>query len=202
MTKRAAVYARVSTNGQTTDNQVDELRAVADRAGWDIVAEFIDAGVSGTRESRPEFDRLMKAAVHREFDVVMAWSVDRLGRSLKHLVTLLDELHTVNVDLYLHQQGLDTTTPAGKALFQMSGVFAEFERAMLVERTKAGLVRARAQGKRLGRPPIKLSVERKIRRLRQQGMGKRKIAKTLGTGVGTVSRVVAGLELVPKQASE
>ncbi len=152
--KRAAIYARVSTDGQSTDNQLQELRAVVERMGWEVVHEFVENGVSGAkgRDQRPEFDALCKAAVRREFDVIMAWSVDRLGRSLQHLVQFLGEIHAKGVDLYLHQQGIDTTTPAGKAMFQMCGVFAEFERAMIQERVRAGLARARVQGKKLGRP--------------------------------------------------
>jgi len=120
----------------------------------------------------------------------MTWSVDRLGRSLQHLVTFLDELHSKKIDLFLHQQGIDTTTPAGKMMFQMLGVFAEFERAMIKERINAGLSRARAQGKKLGRPRVALEVESKIRELRSMGRGIRKIAGQLRVGVSTVKRVV------------
>ncbi|MHB1214229.1 MAG: recombinase family protein [Thiobacillus sp.] len=119
-----------------------------------------------------------------------SWSVDRLGRSLQDLVAFLSEIHAKKVDLYLHQQGMDTTTPAGKALFQMMGVFAEFERSMIRERVKAGLENARAQGKQLGRPMVSAKTEAKIRKLRDTGMGKLKIARTLGVGVSTVQRVV------------
>ena len=153
-TKRVAIYARVSTDGQTADNQLNELRAIAQRHNWEIVEEFIDQGISGAkgRDKRPAFDQMCKAAVRKDFDLIAAWSVDRLGRSLQHLVTFLEELHAKDVGLYLHQQAVDTTTPAGRALFQMMGVFAEFERSMIQERVKAGLQRARSQGKRLGRP--------------------------------------------------
>ena len=190
--KRAALYARVSTDEQTTDNQLRELRAVAKRFGWKVVAEYTDNGISGSkgRDQRPGFNELCKAAVRKEFDVIMAWSVDRLGRSLQHLVNFLGEIHAKNVDLYLHQQGIDTTTPAGKALFQMMGVFAEFERSIIQERTKAGLARARAQGKTLGRPKVSASVERAIRRARRKGTGIRRIARDLGIGVSVVQRVV------------
>jgi DNA invertase Pin-like site-specific DNA recombinase len=143
------LYARVSTDQQTSRNQLRELRAVAERMGWVVVEEYVDHGLSGAndRDKRPAFDRMLTAAVRREFDVLAAWSVDRLGRSLQHLVRFLDEIHSKRIDLYLHQQGIDTTTPAGKALFQMCGVFAEFERSMIQERVKAGLARARARGK-------------------------------------------------------
>ena len=192
MTKRAALYLRVSTGEQTTENQRLELLAAAKRTGWQIVEIYEDAGVSGAkgRDKRPEFDRLLKGAVRREFDVIMTWSVDRLGRSLQHLVEFLGEVHAKGVDLYCHQQGVDTTTPAGKALFQMCGVFAEFERATIQERVKAGLARARAQGKILGRPKVTKKVEQSIYRLRKAGTGKRKISKQLGIGVSTVMRVL------------
>ena len=152
--KRAVLYLRVSTVDQTTANQERELRAVAERMGCEIVKIYRDHGISGAkgRDKRPQFDALCKSATRREFDIVMAWSVDRLGRSLQDLVVFLGELHAVGIDLFLHQQGLDTTTPSGKALFQMMGVFAEFERAMIQERVRAGLARARDEGKTLGRP--------------------------------------------------
>jgi DNA invertase Pin-like site-specific DNA recombinase len=133
---------------------------------------------------------MLKAANRREFDIVMAWSVDRLGRSLQHLVEFLGEIHSKGVDLYLDQQGIDTTTPAGKAMFQMSGVFAEFERSMIQERVRAGLERAKAQGKRLGRPRVSTETEARIRYRRAQGMGIRKIATDIGIGVSTVQRVL------------
>ena len=191
-TKRAAIYARVSTDDQTTENQLLELRQVARRCGWSIVHEYIENGVSGAkgRDKRPEFDALCKAAVRKEFDVVMAWSVDRLGRSLQHLVSFLDEIHAKSVDLYLHQQGVDTTTPAGKAMFQMCGVFAEFERAMIQERVKSGLERARAKGTRLGRPKIPMAVEQAIRHSRARGKSIHSIAHEIHVGVGTVQRVL------------
>ncbi len=194
MTKQVAIYARVSTSGQTTDNQLRELRKVAKRQGWDVVAEYVDNGKSGAlgRDKRPQLDNMLKAAVRKEFDVVMAWSVDRLGRSLQHLVELLSELHAKDVDLYLHQQAIDTTTPAGRALFQMMGIFAEFERAMMQERIKAGLARAGAQGKKLGRPRVSKAVEARIRAERRAGKGKKKIARELGVGTSTVERVLAG----------
>lgn len=191
-TKRVAIYARVSTDKQTTAQQLAELRAAAERHNWQIIEEFIDQGFSGAkgRDQRPRLDAMLKAAARREFDVVAAWSVDRLGRSLQHLVALLEEIQAKGVDLYLHQQGLDTATPSGKALFQMCGVFAEFERAMIRERVRAGLRRAQAEGKRLGRPRVSVAVERRIRALRRSGMGMIRIAKAAGCGVSTVQRIV------------
>jgi DNA invertase Pin-like site-specific DNA recombinase len=146
--KRVAIYLRVSTSEQTTANQRRELEAVAARHEWNVVAVFEDAGISGTkgRDQRPGLDAMMKAVALREIDMVVAWSVDRLGRSLIDLLDLLRELHAKGVDLFLHRQGLDTSTPAGRAMFQMMGVFAEFERAMIRERVLAGLSRAREQG--------------------------------------------------------
>jgi DNA invertase Pin-like site-specific DNA recombinase len=193
MSKQVAIYARVSTGEQTPDNQLQALRAVAERMDWQVTEEYVDQGISGAkggRDQRPAYDRLCGAIVRREVEVVLAWSVDRLGRSLQQLVGLLSELQAKGVDLYLHQQGIDTTTPAGKAMFQMCGVFAEFERAMIQERVKAGLHRARAQGKTLGRPRTPTDVEGKIRSARQQGKGIKKIARELGIGVSTVQRVV------------
>ncbi len=191
--KRAAIYARVSTkNGQTPKNQILRLREVAERAGWEVVEEFVDRGISGAkgRDQRPAFDRLCKAATKREIDVVMAWSVDRLGRSLQNLVAFLSELQASGVDLYLDRQGVDTTTPGGKALFQMMGVFAEFERAMIQERVHAGLARARKEGKRLGRPKVSPETEKAILNARRQGMGFNKIAAELSVGSSTVRRVI------------
>ena len=192
-TRRAAIYARVSTDNQTTENQIRELRQHAKRMGWQIVQKYVDQGISGAkgREQRPAYDQMLKDAARKEFDVIAAWSVDRLGRSLQDLVVFLGEIHGKRIDLYLHQQGLDTTTPAGKALFQMCGVFAEFERAMIVERVNAGLARARAQGKQLGRPRIGAAMESKVRKLRAKQHGIMRIAKALGIGVGTVQRIVA-----------
>src|SRR5712672_3660427 len=147
--KRAVLYLRVSTLDQTTANQERELREVASRMGCEIVKVYKDHGISGAkgRDKRPAFDALCRDATQRRFDLVMAWSVDRLGRSLQDLIGFLSELHSLGIDLFLHQQGLDTTTPAGKAMFQMMGVFAEFERSMIRERVNAGLRRARAGGK-------------------------------------------------------
>ena len=193
--KRVALYLRVSTSEQTTRNQRRELRAVAERHGWTVVATFEDTGISGSkgREVRPGFDALMMAVARREVDMVAAWSVDRLGRSLMGLLGFLRDLHAKGVDLFLHQQGLDTSTPSGKAMFQMLGVFAEFERAMIRERVMAGLARARADGKQLGRRPVEQSKARKVKAalaLRSRGVGIRRIARDVGLGVGTVLRIV------------
>jgi DNA invertase Pin-like site-specific DNA recombinase len=190
---KVAIYVRVSTNEQTTENQVRELTAWADRAGHEVVAIFDDNGVSGAkgREHRKEYDKLLRGAVRREFDLVAAWSVDRLGRSLQDLVAFLQELHGAGVDLYLHQQALDTTTPSGRAMFQMMGVFAEFERSMISERVKSGLARAKSNGKTLGRPKVSEKVEEQIIALRSKGKGILAIGKALGIGTSTVQRVIS-----------
>jgi DNA invertase Pin-like site-specific DNA recombinase len=192
--RRAAIYSRVSTDRQTTENQERELREVAERSGWQIVETYRDTGISGAkgRDKRPGFDALCKDAMRRRFDVIMAWSVDRMGRSLQDLVGFLAEIHRAKVDLYLQQQGIDTTTPAGRALFQMCGVFAEFERSMIRERVNAGLARAKAKGVKLGRRPIEASKERAIVRLLQT-RGIRKVAREVGVGVGTVQRIAREL---------
>ena len=191
--KRVALYLRVSTSEQTTRNQRRQLRAVAERHGWTVVATFEDTGISGSkgREARPGFDALMMAVARREIDMVRAWSVDRLGRS-SWTYWGFSEIFK-GVDLFLHQQGLDTSTPSGKAMFQMLGVFAEFERAMIRERVLAGLARARADGKQLGTRPVEQSKARKVKAalvLRSRGVGIRRIARDVGLGVGTVLRVV------------
>src|SRR5471030_2200607 len=166
--KRVAIYLRVSTSKQTTDNQRRELEAVAERSGWKVAKVYEDAGISGAkgRDKRPGLDAMMKAVNAKEFDMVASWSVDRLGRSLTDLLAILQALRDKGVDLFLHQQGLDTSTTAGRAMFQMLGVFAEFERGIIRERVKAGLARAKAKGTKLGRRPVKPAVEAHIRELR------------------------------------
>jgi DNA invertase Pin-like site-specific DNA recombinase len=194
--RTVAIYSRVGTDSQTTENQERELRAIAARVGWNVLNIYRDEGVSGakSRAERPAFNALWKDATRRRFDMVMAWSVDRLGRSLQDLVAFLSELHALRIDLYIHQQGVDTATPGGKALFQMMGVFAEFERAMIRERVKSGLERAKAQGKTLGRPPIDPRKEAAILDgLREGNAGIIKLARTHGVGVGTVQRIKASL---------
>jgi DNA invertase Pin-like site-specific DNA recombinase len=193
--KRAALYVRVSTHDQTTDNQERELRAVADRMGYEIVEVYCDHAISGGkgRDKRPAFDKLYKDAARRKFDLVMAWSVDRLGRSLRDLIDFLGEIHALKINLYLHQQGIDTTAPAGKALFQMMGVFAEFERAMIRDRVKAGMTRAKERGtksgKSIGRPRIDDHIRTAIRAAYMAGgIGFRGVAEQFGVGTETVRR--------------
>ncbi len=193
--KRAALYARVSTGGQTTENQLRELEAVASRLGWEIVGRFVDEGISGAkgRSERPALDQLLKAVIRREVDLVAAWSVDRLGRSLQELVVFLNELREREVDLYLHQQGLDTATPSGRAMYQMLGVFAEFERAIIVERIKAGMARAKEQGKRLSRPMTPEEIQERIKELRAKGHSLRWIGEELGVSKSTVGHYAKGM---------
>ncbi|MDU9006866.1 recombinase family protein [Sedimentitalea todarodis] len=186
--RKAAIYARVSTGEQTPENQLIRLREVAQRAGWAVVCEYVETA-SGAKRSRPALDAMMKDAARRRFDLVMAWDVSRLGRSLRDLVDLFETLRSVDCDLFLEQQALDTSTPAGRALLQMSGVFAEFERAMIVERTKAGMERARANGKQIGRAPASDGLIDAIRALRADGMGMDRIARDLKCGKGLSQRV-------------
>jgi DNA invertase Pin-like site-specific DNA recombinase len=194
MSKRVAIYARVSTDGQTTENQVIALEEVASRMGWQVTGRFIDSGISGAkgRDQRPAYDELLRAMTRREFDMVMAWSVDRLGRSLQDLVAFLCELRDLKTDVYLHQQGIDTSTAAGRAMFQMLGVFAEFEHAMIRERVMAGLARAKAEGKTLGRPRTAAKTEAAIRKaLAAGGKGIRKLAREHKVGTSVVQRLAA-----------
>jgi DNA invertase Pin-like site-specific DNA recombinase len=205
-TKRAAIYTRVSTDAQTTRNQLRELKAAAKRHNWNVVAVFEDQGISGAkgREQRPAFDAMLKAAMRREFEVIAAWSVDRLGRSLLDLLNFLNEIHAKQIDLYLHQQGVDTGTPGGKALFQMCGLFAEFERSLIVERVRAGIARAREHGTKSGKPIGRArgseATDADVLKLRAQRdasgrpRGILSIAKALNLGTGTVQRIVIAAE--------
>jgi len=190
-TQRAALYVRVSTDAQTVENQMRELRQVAERRGWDVVEVYRDAGISGAkgRNGRPGLDSMLKDASRRKFDIVMAWAIDRLGRSLSDLLDTIQHLEACGVDLYLDQQAIDTTTPMGKLVFQVTGAFAEFERTMIRQRIKAGLKRAVAQGVTLGRPKIDSATERKVRKHLANGLGILKIAKSCGIGTGTVQRI-------------
>jgi DNA invertase Pin-like site-specific DNA recombinase len=201
VTKRVGLYLRVSTGDQTVENQRQALRAAAEYRGWTVVDEFVDAGISGAkgREKRPAFDNLLKAVVRRKVDIVAAWSVDRLGRSLQDLVGFLGELKGAGVDLYLDRQAVDTTTPAGKALFQMLGVFAEFERSIIQERINAGIARARIVGTKSGRPigraKIDPAKEEAIRAALASGKGILKTARECGTGSSVVQRIKAEMPI-------
>jgi DNA invertase Pin-like site-specific DNA recombinase len=191
MSKRAALYLRVSTDKQTVENQRVGLMAIAERRGWQIVTTYTDAGISGAkgRKDRPGLHQMLKEAQRGTFDVVMAWAIDRLGRSLIDLLGTIQELETCGVDLFLEQQSLDTTTPSGKLIFQIVGAFAEFERSMIRQRIHAGLKRAVSQGKTLGRPLNDPDALAKARRALSKGMGINRTAKLVGLSNGTVQRL-------------
>lgn len=193
MSKRIAIYARVSTDKQTCENQLQELRVIAERMNYTIVAEFIDNGISGmkTRQDRPALDQLMKSATQRKFDMVMCWSIDRLGRSLQNLVEILNELQAMKIDLFFLQQGMDTSTPSGRMIFSVFGAIGEFERNLIRERVIAGQRRAVANGVKIGRPSkMNEGLRSAIQLLREKGMGIKQIAKELKVGVGTVYSVI------------
>jgi DNA invertase Pin-like site-specific DNA recombinase len=189
---RAALYLRVSTDQQTTENQRLVLAKLAERRGFEIVREYEDAGISGAsgREKRPAFDAMLKDAVRRRFDVLLVWSIDRLGRSVLHVAQAMAELDAAGVALVSEQQGIDGTGPFGRAMMQMATVFAELERSMIRARIIAGLDRVRAEGtKTLGRPKVGPKVEAAIREQLAAGHGMLKVAKLVGVGSGTVQRV-------------
>jgi DNA invertase Pin-like site-specific DNA recombinase len=194
LTTRVALYCRVSTASQTTENQRHDLERVAAARGWSVVAQFSDDGIGGakTRSDRPALDALLKGAVRGEFDLVAVWAIDRLGRSLQHLVETVNELKAVGIDLYIHQQAIDTSTPAGKLAFSVFGALAEYEGQLVRERVRAGLDRARRNGTKLGRPTnLNDSVRAAIVALRSKDHPIRKIASQLKVGTGTVYRVLA-----------
>lgn len=189
--KRVGIYLRVSKDDQTSDNQRIDLERVADQRGWNIVELYVDHVVSGRLDRRPALDRLRKDAMQGKLDVVAAWSIDRLGRSLVHVVNLLANLTEKNVAVYLHQQQVDSTTTAGKAMLGMCAVFAEFEWNTISDRIKAGMARAKKQGKQIGRPTVVTNATKeKILRLSAEGIGQLKIAKQLGCGVSTVRKTL------------
>jgi len=189
---RVALYARVSTaNGhQDPEMQLSELREYADRRGWEIAGEYTDHGVSGSKESRPELNRLMADAHRRHFDAVLVWKIDRFGRSLKHLVNALADLGAYGVAFVSLRDNLDLSTPSGRLMFQIIGAMAEFERALIQERVKAGLRNAQAKGKLLGRPRRVVDAAR-IAALRASGASWRAISREVGVGLATVYRVSA-----------
>ena len=187
MNKRVAIYARVSTDKQTCENQLNELRSIAERMQYIIVDEFIDEGISGATSSRPALDALMKSATQRRFDMVMCWSIDRLGRSLQNLIEILNELQSLKVDLFFMQQGMDTSTSAGRMMFSIFGALAEFERNLIRERVIAGQQRAISQGVKMGRPSkMNDGMKNAIKLLRERGIGIKQIARELKIGIGTV----------------
>ena len=189
--RRVALYARVSTAGQTEENQLRDLREVAERAGWHVIHVFVDKGISGTRgrDARPGLDNLLKMAVRREVDAVCVWALDRLSRSLRELLCTIDTLSRAGVDLYAHKQALDTGSATGRAMIALVGVFAEFERDLLIERVRAGLSRARAEGKQIGRPRLPDKAVKQIEAGLRAGHGLRAICRATGCGSGTVQRI-------------
>jgi len=199
-TKRAALYVRVSTDAQTVENQISELRQVAGRRGWDVVEVYSDAGMSGARgrngRAWPRFHAQGRQPAK------IRWAIDRLGRSLSDLLDTIQHLEACGVDLYLDQQAIYTTTPMGKLVFQLTGAFAEFERTMIRQRIKAGLKRAVAQGVKLGRPKIDSATERKVRNQLAKGVGILKVARSLGIGTGTVQRISGERAMSPRGAEQ
>jgi len=185
-----AFYLRVSTRDQTTDNQLKDLQTVARIRKWKVrVYKDVVSGAKG-REARPEFDRLCKDVTRGKVRTVAAWSVDRLGRSLSDLVQFLDLLNRSSVDLYLHRQGVDTSTIGGRALFQMLGVFAEFERGIIRERIMAGIARARTEGKHFGRQGYPTEMVKQARALRRRGNTVREIMQKMSVGSSFVQRAI------------
>jgi DNA invertase Pin-like site-specific DNA recombinase len=185
--KRAAIYARVSTFEQTCENQLAELRKYVETRGW-TAQEYLDEGVSGAKDRRPALDAMVKDARRRRFDVIVCWRLDRLGRNLKHLITLLEDFEALGVAFVSLAEGIDATTPAGRLQMHILGAIAEFERARIAERVKLGLARVRAEGRRLGRPPVEVSSDRLATVV---GLSVRQAAKQLGVSASTVYRRLA-----------
>ena len=193
MPKRVCLYARVSKTSQSVERQISELEIVAARNDWEIVERFIDHGISGAkgRDERPELDRMMKDSTKRKFDVVMVWSIDRLGRSLQNLMEILNDLKSKNIDLYMDQQAIDTTTPTGSLMFAMIGAFAEFERSIIRERVISGLDNARKKGRIGGRPTnLTDGIRSKILELKSAGATIRKIRDECSVGTATIYKVL------------
>jgi DNA invertase Pin-like site-specific DNA recombinase len=191
-TMRVALYGRVSTSnhGQDVGMQMRELREYCERRGWQIAGEYVDAGVSGAKDSRPELNRLMAEAHKRRFDVVVCWKFDRFARSVSHLLRALETFNSLGIAFVSLSEQIDTATPTGRMIFTVLGAVAELERSLIAERVRAGLRNARAKGKRLGRPRVAVDAAR-IRELRSQGLSWPKIAAKLGASVGTVYQAAA-----------
>ncbi len=191
---RAAIYCRVSTNHQSVENQLLELRSAANRMGYAIAAELVDEGISGTkgRSDRPAFNRLHEMIQRKQIDCVMTWSICRLGRSTSDLSIFMAELQATGIDLYIHQQAINTSTPAGRMVFGIFSALASWEREMIADRINAGLARARAEGKKLGRPStVNDSTKVAVNLLREKGASIHKIAAQLRIGVGTTRKLLA-----------
>lgn len=191
--KKVALYSRVSTAEQTCENQINLLSSLVNQNGWELVDTYIDQGISGSkgRDKRPQFDRMCKDMVRRKFNKIIVWDVSRLGRSLQHLVEFLNDLQSIDCNLYIHQSGLDTSTPSGRMMFQMVGVFSEFEREMISERVKLGLARVKESGRTLGRPrKINQDIINEVCVLNSQGNGLECIAKKMNIGRSSVYRIL------------
>ena len=193
MNRKAVIYSRVSTNEQTVENQLRVLREVAEKRGLEVVREISDEGISGAkgRNERPGFDELIKGSVKNEWDIILVWDVTRLGRSLKHLVSFLEDIQSAHCDMYIHQSGIDTSTASGKMMFGMLSVFSEFERSMIRERVIAGQQRAVANGVKLGRKTnVNDGIITAVYHMRQNNVPIKRIAKDLQIGVGTVYKIL------------
>ena len=193
MNRKAVIYSRVSTNEQTVENQLKVLREVVEKRGLEVVREISDEGISGAkgRDERPGFDELIKGSVKNEWDIILVWDVSRLGRSLKHLVSFLEDIQSAHCDMYIHQSGIDTSTASGKMMFGMLSVFSEFERSMIRERVIAGQQRAVANGVKLGRKTnVNDGIITAVYHMRQNNVPIKRIAKDLQIGVGTVYKIL------------
>lgn len=193
---RCAIYCRVSTTDQNVEMQLEELRAYAERRGFEIVEEFVDVGVSGSKDRRPALDRLMADARRRSFDAVAVFRFDRFARSVSHLARALEEFRALGIEFVSLHEAMDTSTPMGRAMFHIAGAFAELEREIIRERVKAGLANARRRGKRLGRPRAMVNVAT-VRQMACTGLSARSIAKKIGVSDFTVRRILAGCEKIP-----
>src|ERR1700693_5540016 len=191
--RRAVLYSRVSTlhHGQDPEVQSREIREYCQRRGWPLVGEYVDAGISGAEERRPQLDRLIADAHKRKFEVIVVWKFDRFARSVSHLLRALENFRALGIEFVSLSEQIDTSTPTGKMIFTVLGAVAELERSLIAERVKAGLRNARAKGKKLGRPKVVLDASR-IAALRSRGFGWKKISKELGAGVGTAYAACKG----------
>ena len=198
---RVALYARVSTlNGQDPEMQLSELREYAARRGWTVSGEYVDQGVSGSKESRPELNRLTADAHRRAFDAVLVWKIDRYGRSLKHLVNALADLSAYGVAFVSFRDNLDLSTPSGRLMFQIIGAMAEFERSLIQERVRAGLRNARAKGKKFGRPRAQVDPA-SVAALRAEGLSWSQVCQRLKVSKGTAQRAFYGLPNHPQEST-
>jgi len=193
-TPRVAVYARVSTANQSTDSQLLDLRRYVSERGWNIFKEYVDEGISGTKDSRPALNQLMNDAKKRRFDVVLVWRFDRFARSTKHLILALEEFRNLGIDFVSYQENIDTSSPLGSAIFTIISAVAQLERDIIAERVKAGLRRAKENGKKLGRPVgsvVHSQHTERARELRSEGLSLRSIADQLGISKSTVQRLIS-----------